>query len=152
LTRLELVSSSIDALPSMALRKKLKILKGKFERKILQTFASWTQNRDGPVRSANSTHNVAPPSRNLTLEPLVTPTLSSPSPLRSVSTLPEEGQTVINGTWISLKAFLRILDQSAGVFGPLKRVMDELVLCINMYEVGLFTCLTYCPNLIARTL
>jgi hypothetical protein len=37
--------------------------------------------------------------------------------------------------WAGLRAFLRVLNQSAGVFGPLKAVVDELVVCIGIYEV-----------------
>lgn len=39
-------------------------------------------------------------------------------------------------SWGSLKAFLRVVNQTAGVFGPLKAVVDELVGCIGIYEVS----------------
>jgi hypothetical protein len=39
--------------------------------------------------------------------------------------------------WTSLKTFLRVLDQASGAFGPLKVVVDELVICTGIYEVRL---------------
>lgn len=38
--------------------------------------------------------------------------------------------------WARLKACLRLMNQSAGVFGPLKAAVDELVGCIEIYEVS----------------
>lgn len=38
--------------------------------------------------------------------------------------------------WVCLKALLGVVDQSTGIFGPIKAVVDELVVCIEIYEVG----------------
>lgn len=37
--------------------------------------------------------------------------------------------------WRGAKTFLRLLDQSAGVFGPIKAVVGEFISCAEVYEV-----------------
>lgn len=51
-----------------------------------------------------------------------------------VAAPPEQGGGT--SSWQGLEAFLRALNQSAGVFGPLKVVVNDLVRCTEIYEVS----------------
>ncbi|CAE6518174.1 unnamed protein product [Rhizoctonia solani] len=93
----------------MSLRKKAKQWKGAFK----EAF-----HKDSPVQSTSS--------------------LSSPYAAMSNNTPIPQSQsqtasTTVNN-WTSLKKFIRVLDASANMFGPLKLVMDELLYCFETYE------------------
>lgn len=44
-------------------------------------------------------------------------------------------QSTSKGGWAGLKGFLRVINRSAGLFGPLKEAAGVLVECIGIYEV-----------------
>lgn len=55
-------------------------------------------------------------------------------PSKTSETISSPSQSSGVGSWTCLKAVVRVLEQSARVFGPLKAVVDELVACIEIYE------------------
>lgn len=68
--------------------------------------------------------------------------LVSSQPVSSVPVLgapSTAAQSANTSGWTGLKAFLRVIDQNVGVFGPLKAAIGELVGCIETYEV----CVTF---------
>ncbi|KAB5589011.1 Notchless protein [Ceratobasidium theobromae] len=76
--------------------------------------------------SAQSQSYVAPNVSHTTNVPPTTPNVPS-SPTTTVA---HSGIA----RWKGAKTFLKVLDQSAGVFGPLKAVVDEFVACVDVYE------------------
>lgn len=44
-----------------------------------------------------------------------------------------------SGGWKGLGLLLKVLDRSAGAFGPIKSVVTELIRCIEIYEVRTLT-------------
>jgi hypothetical protein len=48
-------------------------------------------------------------------------------------------QTPKQAAWAGLKTFLGILNAAADAFGPLKLAVDELVECIDLFEVSIRT-------------
>ncbi|KAH7339779.1 WD40-repeat-containing domain protein [Rhizoctonia solani] len=68
-----------------------------------------------------------------------TGSLSGPSVVIPSNTpIPPQSQSqtasATANNWTSLKKFIRVLDESANVFGPLKLVMDELLYCFETHE------------------
>jgi hypothetical protein len=60
----------------------------------------------------------------------------SPAPVSTSSpAAPPASPSPGTNRWAGLKGFLGVLHGGAGAFGPLKVVMDELVECIEIYEV-----------------
>jgi hypothetical protein len=89
---------------------------------------------DEPI--ASSTGQTTPPTSGGGQQPSsshLPATGSDPGPASVAPTTAIQSNGVSD--WASLRAFLRVLNQSAGVFGPLKEVVDELVVCIGIYEV-----------------
>lgn len=50
-------------------------------------------------------------------------------------------QSATTNSWTSLKVFLTAIDRPSSLLGPLKGVVDELLGCIEIYEVSAFTAL-----------
>lgn len=76
--------------------------------------------RESPLPDSRPTLGLSPPSS------IPIPT-SAPPKARSRAT---------DDSWTYLRGFTRVLDQCAGIFGPLKTAMDELLECIEIHEVS----------------
>lgn len=62
--------------------------------------------------------------------------VEEPPSKRSATESSTAAQSVGTGFREALKAFLGVLDQNAGVVRPVKEVADELIKCVEIYEVG----------------
>lgn len=58
------------------------------------------------------------------------------TPIPGTARLVASARRASMGGWAALKTFMMALDQSASMFGPLKVVVNELVRCINIYDVS----------------